>query len=308
MYTAPLRDKAREVAGIYDIRSVLGLRGKKRLINCPLPQHVHHYNTPSFSIIDTGGHQRFKCHGNCGLTGDVIDLVGYMDVPGYDKKNPTHVARAISLLVKDNEICIPKNKPTPRLHLNEWRKWLPLKREVAQYAKRRGLTKETLDRFKVGQRYGGMTIPCFEFGTLVCIKIRDVTGKKDLRYWSIEGSVNGMFNHDNVYLTSEPVIMTKGEIATMMLVQAGFNSCCITGGEGASSEHWRVALSHARKVIYVGDNDRDPDVSKRMVKYAEKRAQVFDADLIFPPGEYKDIDEWMLVDPSAVVAIKGWIA
>src|SRR5215216_3600957 len=65
----------RDMSRLFDIRDVLHLNGHKKQIVCPLPQHVHHNRTPSFSIFTTpSGKQRFKCHGNCRCEGDVIDL------------------------------------------------------------------------------------------------------------------------------------------------------------------------------------------------------------------------------------------
>lgn len=72
-----------DIRKAHDIHSVLGLNAFKKTIVCPLPMQSHASNTPSFSIFwKYGVHQQFKCHGNGGAHGDVIDLVGYMSIAG----------------------------------------------------------------------------------------------------------------------------------------------------------------------------------------------------------------------------------
>ncbi len=89
----------RDVRRIYDIHDVLGVSNRTRWMVCPLPGHVHNSNTASFSIYwDEEGVQRFKCHGNCGLMGDVVDLVGYLEVPGYDPRSINSVMQSVALL------------------------------------------------------------------------------------------------------------------------------------------------------------------------------------------------------------------
>ena len=73
-----------EIRATHSIQSVLGWPDRKKWGLCVLPQHVHGSNTPSFSIYPWQGKQLFKCHGNCGGKGDVIDLIGYLEIPGYN--------------------------------------------------------------------------------------------------------------------------------------------------------------------------------------------------------------------------------
>ena len=77
-------DQIRDLRRIYSIHGVLGIGANVRWMSCPLPMHRRSgekRSTPSFSIyFDKDGVQRFKCHGNCGKRGDVIDLVGYLNI------------------------------------------------------------------------------------------------------------------------------------------------------------------------------------------------------------------------------------
>ena len=292
-----LKDMIEEACATHDIQNILGTR-KKSLI-CPLPQHIHHSNTPSFSIFWKEGRQYWKCHGNCQLEGDVVDLVGYLRVPGYTRWNPTSVQRALTLIDERYEIVYVKPQKTETLKGGEWKDFLPPDDEVIEYGKKRGLTAETLRLFRIGSCGSNMAMPCFMEGKLIGIKMRRLNGTNKLRYWSLKGSLQGLFNFDNVKFKQEPVLLVKAEIPCMLMNQEGFLSCAPTGGEGSGSgwnETWRTALAFA-KVIVVGDNDGPGK------KLGLNRAVLMNGKLVFPPETYKDWDQWFLADKESCLRI-----
>jgi len=293
---ASLKQEIEEARLTHSIQSVLGTN--KRKIVCPLPTHIHHSNTPSFSIFWHHGVQLFRCHGNCGLQGDVIDLVGYLRVNGYDPRNPKKVKEALALLDSRYDYDIPTPEPEIKLAADEWELYMPPDIEVIEYAKTRGLTIKTLEKFRVGQSGKYMTLPCFENHRLIGIKLRNTTNI-GMRFFSLEGSHQGMFNFDAVNMTTEPVFMVKGEIPCMLLDQLGFLACAPASGEQGWKDSWRIALALSR-VIVVGDND---DTG---IKAAQKRARLVNGLLKFPPAQYKDIDEWILSDRDAVHELEKW--
>ena len=298
----------RDVRRLYSIHDVLGIDHRKRVIVCPLPFHPHHHNTPSFSIrYEHDGHEHFKCFGACGKQGDVIDLVGYLNISGYNDKNPEHVRRAVSLLTQNVPIRIaaPQYQDETYLPNNAWRKY-PIGAKALEYAAKRGLTAETAQKFRLGQKeQDALMIPIFCDDLLYAIKFRRISGK-GMRYWSARGSKKALFNVDRVKWKQEPVLILKGEIAVMLLDQLGFNACCLTGGEGAKVEGWKHYLAFATRRVLVGDNDRNPETRRKMQAIAAKRAEQWDAELRFPPKEFKDIDDWILKDSSAVDVIHSW--
>ncbi len=297
----------RDIRRLFRIHDILGIDGRKRVIVCPLPFHPHHNNTPSFSIWqDKDGFDRFHCHGACGREGDVIDLVGYMNVPGYDWRDPESIARAISILANK----MPVSVATPPYRVaslpgNAWRNY-PLGEEAMAYAKMRGLTESTVEKFHLGQKgKDAMMIPIFCDGNLRAIKFRRISGA-GVRYWSAKGSRKGLFNVDSVKWKEEPVLILKGEIAVMLLDQLGFNACCLTGGEGAKIDEWKHYLAFATRRIFVGDNDAALETRHKMQLISAERAGQWNADLRYPPENYKDIDEWILKDSNALGEIKSW--
>lgn len=285
-----------EARSKYDMRHILGV-SKKRIV-CPLPTHIHANNTPSFSIFWRNGVQHFKCHGNCGLTGDVVDLVGYINIPGYDRHNADMVNRALDLMDNRLEISPPfVPEKQPKLDPYLWRKLMPPGERVIQYAKKRGLTEDTIEKFFIGQYKNWMSMPIFENGKLVNVKLRN-TGEGQ-RFMSVKGSRISLFNHDAVAYTTETVYVVKGEIPAMLMDQMGFLACAPSNGEGALSDHIKEVLAFAN-VIVVGDND----VQGRKLGY--QRAIDLEGKIVFPPDEYKDLDEFILAVSDAGNIIKGW--
>lgn len=292
-----LKDEIENARRTHDIRDILGTQ--KKYIVCPLPLHIHRRNTPSFMIFFRDGVQYFRCHGNCGLTGDVIDLVGYLRVPGYDRKDGKMVREALAILENrfEAKIVIPEKQAT--LSPSAWIEFLPPGQPVIEYAAKRGLTSETLKKFNIGQRGMFMTMPAFEEQRLVGIKCRNTT-EQGIRFYQIEGSRQAMFNYDKVEFKTGVVFVVKGEIPCMLMDQLGFLACAPTGGEGGWRQDWRTALALAH-CVYIGDNDEAGR------KYGERRAGILNALLKFPPPEFKDIDDWILADQeNALRELHAW--
>ncbi len=284
-----------------------------------MPSHVHANHTPSFRIF-TGedGVQRFQCHGNCGLGGDVVDLAGHLYVDGYNDKDPRDIEEAIKYLGANAPIREPRAAlPKAGLAPNKWREYYPAGPEVVAYAATRGLHTNTLKHFRVGQYKHFMAIPIFEQEVLKGIKFRNTWPKEklqgeatfdSLRFWAEKGSSKALFNYDGVAHTTQPLLVLKGEIPVMLMHQFGILACAITGGESAFIEPWLPLFAYSRRIVVVGDNDEDPETRAKMVAKAEHRAQALRADLKFPPEGVKDIDEWVLKDRAAIGVIRSWIA
>lgn len=294
-----LKERIDEAAAAHDIHTILGTR--KKSILCPLPGHIHHNHSPSFSIFFRGSKQRWKCHGQCNREGDVIDLVGELRVPGYDKRSPQHVERALGLLDDRYEIEIVQPPRQISLIGNEWQDFCPPGPEVIAYAQQRGLNQATIEKFRLGQFGDNLTMPAFEEGRLIGVKMRRLNAGERNRFWSLEGSRVGLFNHEAVAYQTGPIFIVKAEIPAMLLDQLGFRACAPNAGEASWLEKWKVELALGDPKIVIGDND-EPGRA-----LGEKRARLFSARLVFPPAEFQDVDKWILAEGErAVQQIKEW--
>jgi len=298
----------KEVRRIYSIKSILGVSVRTKKIVCPLPYHVHNNYTPSFSIfIGNDGAERFECHGNCGKSGDVVDFIGHMNIPGYEPNDPSNVAEAIRMLTSGYNVSMPRAAPRETgLHPHKWMEYYPPRDEAIEYAKSRGISESTLLDFRVGQNGRFLAIPAFEEGALKAIKFRNM--RQGMRFYAETGSVGSLFNYDNVAYQTEPVLVLKGEIPCMVLWQRGIHCCGFTGGEGMVVGSYLPVLALSQRRIYVGDNDIDLDVREQMQKLSERTADALTAELLFPPEQYKDIDDWVLDDEEkALSTIREWM-
>lgn len=259
----------------------------------------------------------FKCHGNCGLYGDVIDLIGYMNIPGYQYGNLALKKQAAEILSGGRyEISEPiAPPPTPPLSLWMANKFLPLAENVRDYMVERGVPEAYLEKYKVGSasyvKDGEVTkrnqdlsvsLPVFHDGNLMGIKLRKIE-PNGYRYFNVEGSQPALWNYDSVFLTDNVVFVVKGEIAGMVL-QAFLDkhrlpafACAPTHGEHGFVDKFVQVLSFAKTVV-IGDNDRDPGIREKIVEATQKRAASLGGLLHFPYEGYKDIDEQILRDPS----------
>jgi len=314
-----------EIIRTRSIRDVLvGVDTSRNWFVCPLPSHIHAHNTPSFSIyIGRNGYERFKCHGNCGADGDVIDLVGYMNIPGYDSRDGEMVRKAYEILSGDYKVNVQIPVVERKIiETNAWMEYMPPSQEVLDYALSRGIYNDTALKFKLGQLANFMTIPCFEEGELFAIKMRNILDKvghlpewRQVRFSQRKYSRAGIFNLDKVSYSLEPVVIVKAEIPAMILDQYGFLACAPTWGEGACASAWRIddptksRMFDYRKyflasprVTVIADNDETGIAAAKM------RARIVHGTVRYPPEKYKDVDAWIIDNPvEAIDTLTEWI-
>jgi hypothetical protein len=174
--------------------------------------------------------------------------------------------------------------------------WSSVGSVTLEYLRKRGLTDETIKRFRLGywpkwteytlSSWGltndtgvggeepptlwirpGILIPWYEGNDLWKInqrvteysaKERELVaqGKRLPRYKQIRGSGNGLFNVDAV-LPGFPVVMTEGEFCAMTLAQETDCAAVATGStKGARVSRWVAALSLASHLFVAFDNDQ----------------------------------------------------
>lgn len=255
----------------HDLPTVVGryVDHVKPKMVCPFPDHIHSNNTPSFSMYQVDGVQRFKCHGSCGHSGDVIDFIGYMEIPGYDKHNSAHVARAIELLNSETAtikppITLPKEKPPLRQEavkamVLRWEMNLYNMPQALEYLYSRGITKEVMRRNKIGYRFyspnelkehkrGGhyISIPTFRGDYLVGVKFRRVEtmhdGDTPLRYRSFSSkrygkSGLGVFGYNGAKGYTGVIFSPEGEMDAMLIESlTPHRAVCMNAGANSISD------------------------------------------------------------------------
>ncbi len=203
--------------------------------------------------------------------------------------------------------------------------WTPAGAKALDYLRGRGLSDDTIRRFKLGfnaakrsasaQGWGladratvtavaGITIPREIVGELWAVNVRRMNADgtpyagKD-KYICVTGSVLGLWGVDTI-TTGAPALAFGGEFDAMLAAQhAPAGVGCVTfGGEGHGlSELWRNMLSRASAVHVCMDNDEagDDGVMRWMSLPQARRARV-------PQG--KDLTEFA----QAGGDVSTWIA
>lgn len=241
---------------------------------CPMPHHQHANYTPSFHIyVRTDGTQYFKCHGNCGAYGDVIDFVGYMNYgAAYNHVTMAHQA-AFDLAQRQLSLHQPTRPTRPATFdrqktmadIRAWQEALHNCPQAIQYLASRGIA-AVMDRFKLGYLYREsrglpehyITIPAFQDHILRGVKLRRIdsfyTDRMPLRYTSIAGSRLSTFNLDPYAYLPVNIFMPEGEMDVMLLEAMGFPAFCLTAGALSLTDDIILPLTQARVIII-----REPD-------------------------------------------------
>ena len=132
-----------------------------------------------------------------------------------------------------------------------------------------GLTDATIERFRLGyepehtEERGGRTvtipgryvIPYLEGRRPKFFRYYNPTGDPKFKYTWEDGSEATLFNaQDGMGDADGVVYVCEGEQKAMMLVQLGYAAVAVPGA-GQWKDGWDAALTHARKIIFVYDND-----------------------------------------------------
>jgi hypothetical protein len=129
---------------------------------------------------------------------------------------------------------------------------------------RRGLTDETLRRFKLGWDGDRITIPIYdEFNTLVNFRRYKWNSTND--QWKV---LNYKDEYDNAYgevrifgidkvvdENIDYIVWSEGETDAICCEQFGFNAACATSGAGTWKANWTRLFRNKKRVYIVQDND-----------------------------------------------------
>lgn len=273
-----------------------GQQATKHKIKCPF----HDDKSPSLHLYDDGG---WKCFG-CGRHGDVLDFVGlYLKGTTYDPAQ--HLLEVIDYLggidIRPLQRAErPASQPTeprtehttfPPDRVMFWH--ASLMPEHRRYWHSRGLSDETIDKFRLGWDGDRLTIPVCYRGLCYGIKKR-AWGDAQPKYTMAKGSHVGLFNADILTILHGgdiPLFIVEGEVEAMLLDQLGYPSISSTGGAGTFKPHWATFLAHLDRIIVIYDNDAPGMAGALRVRALLRRAQIAK----WPSG-FKDGGEFLPTD------------
>jgi 5S rRNA maturation endonuclease (ribonuclease M5) len=237
---------------------------------CPFHDDLN----PSLSInIDALG--EYYCHsGECDGRG--TSFIGF-----YVKKHQVPFQHAMK------EIYSKYVRPTVPIETAlEWHRTLMATPIVQKWLlQERGLTVETIQYYKLGFDGARLTIPVEnEFGMVINVRRYDITRKSEAKMISYaEGYGRSALFPINA-LNGPEVIVTEGELDTLLGRQCGLNCICSTGGAGYWNEEFSNYLED-HSVIVLLDNDQPGwDGSQRIAASLTSKARTLKIARYETPG------------------------
>jgi twinkle protein len=311
-------ESAREI-----IKNGLGLveKGHNHFI-CPNPhEHKHGDRNPSMGWVR--GKNYFFCQG-CRTN---------IDMYSYYRKYLNYTFREI---IEDGSESVETNRNRFISAVSKERN--VLKQNELDYIHSRGITDETIEKFKLCDMNGMVGIPYYKNGALTGIKKRNL--KEGVKNLSADGSKFFFFNFDNTEFDKR-LIITEGEWDAMILDQCGFENVVSVGcGANAVSALFELADDYFERfpeiILFTDNDDKGNQMDMKFIdKFGEKIATVDkslyneckDANAIFQvygaeqlkkivnsgksrfDGEWDlDDDPYTELDPSEIKFIKTGLA
>ena len=229
------------------------VRGKYRCLN--RYAHRNGDNNPSMSWDPNA--LQFLCFG-CGMKIDIYAY--YKDHLNYGHKE---IMREFGITDDYTKLSMQRNRET---FTSQIKNLSPINQECIDYIKKRGITEETIQAFKVQTYKDRIAFPYFKLETLVGVKTRlprkynkETDGEKML---SVTGSKPYLFNAKNIELGGE-LVVCEGEFDCMVIWQCGFKNV-VSVGAGANSlssllDQAEDLFKKFDSLIIVSDNDPSGD-------------------------------------------------
>lgn len=231
-------------------------------VKCPW----HDDNRESMSInIETG---RFYCHA-CDIGGDEYEF--YRIAEGYEKTDFRRMVRAIEKKYGVRpQSELEKNPQAETLDFEEEetecideREVMKSHRILMQSAKmlhfllnKRGLRKETIEKYKIGYDVERITIPIYDSKGR-CVNIRryspEAKGKAKMISFKTGSGSARLFPIENI--KHDTILLTEGEMDCLLAIQMGYNAMTTTGGANTWRAQWN-SLFKDKTVLICYDIDK----------------------------------------------------
>ena len=241
---------------------------------CPYCEGGQHKDKHSFSMnLDTGA---FICYrGKCRVEGNARKLIQDFNLEpseAYERKPKREYKKPQG------------NVKSPQ-------------QNIIDYMAERGLSKETLDLFKIGENQGRIAFPFHEDGELVYLKFRS----RDKKFTAEPGGKPIFFGMDLCSLDM-PLIITEGEIDCMSLWEAGIPNA-VSLPNGAQSLNvldtcWEWVKKFNQYYIWTDADEPGQKAQRELVN----RLGATRCGIVSPPADCKDANDVLVKHGKGVVA------
>lgn len=287
-------DKIQEIKDKYGqeaeniIADGLGMVKVGKKYRCPNPYaHKNMDRDPSMSWDPNA--LQFYCFG----CDHKIDLYGYYR----EHLNYTHQEIVRDLLGVEEYKNTPIKTNRDKFSI-EAKKVQEISKECIDYIKLRGITEETINKFKLGTYKGAIAFPYYKYETPIGYKTRKpLKNPGKPKMMSIAGSKPYLYNRQNINKDRTELIVCEGEFDAMVIDQVGYTNV-VSVGAGANSlatllEQAKGFLNEFDSLIIVSDNDTaGQDMDKKFIEEFGHKAKLIDKKLY----ERNDVNEEYVVN------------
>lgn len=237
----------------------------------------------TFSCSD----EAYYCHsGSCDAKGNLFKLKQHFN----DVNNP--IITPFQKYVGAKEYIKPPKDKAEGYHTA-----LFSNQPAFNYLRKRGLSLETIQYFKLGYKKTKDTewisIPYYENGELINFKYRSLP-PADKKFYREKGAKSALFNQDCLKGGKE-VILTEGEMDAVMCWQSGLkNVVSVCNGSKAFEPEWIDQLRDMEKIYVWYDND---DPGRTGMDEVVRRLGIDRCWIIQEEG-FKDANEYFLCNES----------
>lgn len=246
-------------------------KGSWHVGRCPF----HNDENPSFAV----GDHVYRCF-SCGVSGS------FKDWKAFSTGNSTP-----SRTFKPGKYQL---KPTKLEYPDDW----VAHPYAVRYFTSRNITPESVKKFKLGYTGWRFSIPNYNDGELVGVKLRRNPNNNEDRgpkYTSLPGSKPGLFNRDILYSTKE-VVCVEGELDAIVLDQLGIPAVSSTGGCNTFPSEW-IRWFKGLTTVYLWFDSDDPGRKAEVSlykKFLQLGTPLGIKPLLLHPkiGGTKDVNEW----------------
>lgn len=265
------------------------------ILCCPFHEDVN----PSFSINKATG--LWKCFGKCDEGGDAYSFYQKMHDVGF-----SDAKRKVDEILKnkDSENIVV---PIPEETVDRWHRLLLGTPEVLNFLmNERGLTKETLAKFKVGWDGGRITMPIYDEHKLI-MNVRKYLpkGKGANKVINYKAGYGKARLHPISALKHSSVLICEGEMDMHLATQMGFNTITNTGGAGTWLTAWSELFRDKTVYICYDVDTAGRDGSQKVAKALNgiaKKVHIIDLPLTEPKGA--DITDYFVRYGNTVESFK----
>ena len=253
--------------------------GREYVAACP----EHKDNTPSLHLFQKDGQPfLYKCFGQCGKSGSIIDFVQLVD--NCDLKTAIRTVeeycgqswegtkdRVEKVFRPASPEVAPKDFKTYTLE-----QWKPLEealwrsRYAVEWLRSRGIALDTAksvhlafreslplvkEKDKDIENSGWVGFPCLNGDVIECIKWRSIVRKV---FYRSPGMKTTLYNTNSIDIL-DPVFLVEGEFDALTLTQAGFRAVSLASASHALTAEDKDLLLGAEYLILAGDSDEAGD-------------------------------------------------